>query len=141
MSIHSELETVFAREGLRLTAPRKQVFEALYEAEQPLMIKDIIRTCSSIDRVSIYRTLELFVQLNIAEVVPMGWKQRYELTSPFKPHHHHLYCTACGKLIDIHSQKLELLVAAIARQYDFTAAEHKFEVSGTCASCSKKHPS
>jgi len=140
MSIHPELETVFAREGLRLTAPRKAVFDALYSAHQPLMIKDIIQACPATDRVSIYRTLERFTSLGIAEIVPLGWKQRYELTSPFKPHHHHLYCTSCGKLIDLHSQKLELLVAAIARQYDFKPAEHKFEVSGTCTDCTQKRP-
>lgn len=140
MSQYSELETLFARQGLRLTTPRKTVFQTLYASKHPLMIKDIVKSCPSIDRVSIYRTLELFVELAIVEIVPMGWKQRYELTSPFKPHHHHLYCTNCGTLIDVHSQKLELLVAAIAREYGFHPTEHKFEVSGLCADCKNKTP-
>lgn len=102
------------------------------------MIRDIIVACPGVDRVSIYRTLDLFASLNVAEIVPLGWKQRYELTSPFKPHHHHLYCVNCGMLIDIHSQKLEQLVAAIAREHEFAPSEHKFEISGLCSHCTAK---
>lgn len=139
MNRYSDLESLFAQKGLRLTAPRRLVFDTLRSSTQPLLIRGIISACPSVDRVSIYRTLELFVELGIAEIVPLGWKQRYELTGPFKPHHHHLYCTQCGMLVDVHSQKLELLVAAIAREYHFTPSEHTFEVSGMCAGCTRQH--
>jgi Fur family ferric uptake transcriptional regulator len=137
--MHNDLEVLFADRQLRLTTPRRKVFEILHESETPLQIGEIIKNCPDIDRVSIYRTLELFTKLGITDIVPLGWKQRYELTSPFKPHHHHLYCTNCGKLIDVHSQKLEQVVAAIARDYNFSPTEHKFEVSGLCKECSTKH--
>lgn len=133
--MHNELETVFAKEGYRLTSPRRAVFDALHKSEAPLAIAAIIKACPDVDRVSIYRTLELFTQLGISEIIPFGWKQRYELTSPFKPHHHHLYCTSCATLIDIHSQKLEQIVATIARDYGFRPATHKFEITGLCADC------
>lgn len=133
--MHNELETVFAKEGYRLTTPRRQVFDALHKTETPLAIAAIIKACPDVDRVSIYRTLELFTKLGIADIIPFGWKQRYELTSPFKPHHHHLYCTTCGKLIDIHSQRLEQIVALITRDHHFTPVEHKFEISGQCEEC------
>jgi Fur family transcriptional regulator, ferric uptake regulator len=135
--MYDELETLFAQKALRLTTPRRVVFDALYTSKHPLLIGEIIKACSHTDRVSVYRTLELFTKLGVAEIIPMGWKQRYELTSPFKPHHHHLYCSHCGALIDVHSQKLELLVAAIAREYEFMPVEHKFEVSGTCKACQR----
>ena len=134
-SVPPELEVIFAREQLRMTTPRQAVFDAMRSSDMPISIADIAKKCPSTDRVSIYRNIELFVKLGIAEAVPVGWKQRYELTSPFKSHHHHLYCTNCGTLVDIHSKKLEQLVAAIARDYDFTPAEHKFEVSGLCKIC------
>jgi Fur family ferric uptake transcriptional regulator len=134
-SLPTELEVIFAREHLRMTAPRQAIFEAMQNSEVPLVVGDITKNCPQIDRVSVYRTLDLFVSLGIAEVVPMGWKQRYELTSPFKSHHHHLYCVQCHKLIDIHSKKLEQLVASIAKDSGFAPQEHKFEVSGLCEQC------
>lgn len=133
--VSPELEVIFAKHQLRMTTPRLAVFEVMRGSEMPLSIADITKKCPSVDRVSIYRTIELFVSLSIAEPISVGWKQRYELTSPFQSHHHHLYCMTCGKLIDIHSKKLEQLVAAIARDYNFTPAEHKFEVSGLCEKC------
>jgi len=137
-SIPTELEFIFARESLRMTTPRMAVFETMQSAETPLSIGDIVRKCPAIDRVSIYRTIDLFITLDIAEVVTVGWKKQYELTSPFLSHHHHLFCTNCGSLIDIHSKKLEQAIAAVARDYDFTPSEHKFEVSGLCKKCQSK---
>lgn len=137
-TVPAELDALFTREQLRMTTPRQTVFETLRASEMPLSIGDLTKKCPSVDRGSIYRTIELFVSLNIAEAVPVGWKQRYELTSPFKSHHHHLYCTACGKLTDIHSKKLEELVSIIAGEYDFNPTQHKFEVSGLCRNCQEK---
>ncbi|MDB5176733.1 MAG: Fur family transcriptional regulator [Candidatus Saccharibacteria bacterium] len=137
-TVPSELEVIFAREQLRMTSPRLAVFDAMRSSEMPLSIGEITKKCSAIDRVSIYRTIDLFVQLGIAEAVPVGWKKQYELTSPFQSHHHHLYCSSCGSLVDIHSKKLEQIVAAIARDYDFAPSEHKFEVSGLCKNCRTK---
>lgn len=133
--MNSELVKILAAKGFRVTKPRDTVFNVLHTSAHPLEIGDIARKCPAIDRVSVYRTIELFTQLGIAAAVPLGWKQRYELTDPFKAHHHHLHCSQCGKLIDIHSQKLEQLVAAITSDYGFTPQEHKFEVSGLCQDC------
>lgn len=133
--MHPELNKIFASHGLRLTKPRQTVFDILHASDTPLAISRIAKQAKEIDRVSVYRTIELFVELNIAEPVPVGWKQRYELTSPFQPHHHHLYCVKCGQLTDIHSKTLEQLVAAITAKYNFTPQEHKFEISGLCQQC------
>lgn len=133
----ADLEDIFSKHQLRLTKPRQAIFATMQAAETPLAIGDIIKRCQNVDRVSIYRTLDLFVKLGLVAAVPVGWKHCYELTNLFQAHHHHLYCTNCGRLIDIHSKKLEELIAGIAGEYDFTAHEHKFEVSGTCKDCSK----
>lgn len=133
--MESELEVIFARQQLRLTAPRKAVFRLLHTFDAPIAIADIADKCPMIDRVSIYRTIELFLQLGIVRAVPLGWKQLYELTSPFKAHHHHLSCTNCGRLIDVHSQKFEQLVATVSKEYSFTPQDHTFEIKGLCSDC------
>ena len=130
-----ELEAIFAREGIRLTKPRKLIFKTLHDSDAPLSASLISQRCDSIDRVSVYRSLELFVRLGIARRVPIGWKQRYELTDPFRSHHHHLSCTKCGRLIDVHSQKFEQLVNTVVAEYNFVASDHTFEVRGLCEDC------
>lgn len=133
--MESELEAIFARNGVRLTNPRKVIFRALHETNTPLSASMIAKQCESIDRVSVYRSLELFIRLGIARNVPIGWKQRYELTDPFKSHHHHLSCISCGCLIDVRSLKFEQLVNAVVAEYDFVASDHTFEVRGHCKKC------
>ncbi len=134
--MENELEVLFAQEGLRLTSARKEIFRLLYRSETPVSIAAIAKDLSGIDRVSVYRTIELFQNLGIVNPVPLGWKQRYELTSPFKAHHHHLSCIKCGKLVDVHSKKFEQLVASVAREHNFTAQDHTFEIKGFCSDCS-----
>lgn len=133
--MNSELATIFSTRGLRLTKPRQSVFDALLKAGKPLHIQDIILLCPEIDRVSVYRTIDLFHQLHILDTVHIGWKKQYELAGPFKPHHHHLYCKNCGKTVEINSNKLEDFVDDLAGENGFRATGHKFEIAGLCNEC------
>ena len=130
-----ELEVIFAREKIRLTHPRKVIFKILHESDAPLSASMIAKQCQSIDRVSVYRSLDLFVRLGIARSVPIGWKQRYELTDPFRSHHHHLSCTSCGQLIDVRSEKFETMINNLVTEYGFLPTDHTFEVRGLCKDC------
>ena len=130
-----EFEDIFARNHLRLTTPRRAVFAALKQSDEPLAMSALIRLYNGTDRTSVYRTIDLFVRLGIAQTVQMGWKQRYELTGPFKSHHHHLSCSKCGKLVDVHSSKIEDIVATVAHEHGFTMSDHTFEIRGLCDSC------
>lgn len=131
----NDLDRIFSRKNLRLTAPRRGLFEVLQSAKEPLSIAELAKACAHIDRVSIYRTVSLFESLNIVRSVPVGWKQKYELTTPFKAHHHHLYCSGCGLLIDVHSTDFEKLVADVATEHGFMPQDHTFEIKGLCKNC------
>lgn len=130
---------LFTSKHLRLTTPRILVFEALNAATHPLGVADIIRRCPTIDATSVYRTIDLFTKLGITTSVSHGWKQRYELAEPFQPHHHHIRCTACEKLIDIDWPDLETHIEALSQKYSFTVTGHSFELSGLCETCAT-HP-
>lgn len=126
---------LLAQHHFRITTPRKRLFEALTKASRPLAIAELITQLPTVDKVSIYRTIDLFTKLGITTIVMHGWKQRYELASPFRPHHHHLVCRACGEATEIHSKKIESLIAIIATEENFTASDHVFEINGLCHHC------
>lgn len=130
--------TFLSSNHLRATVARKDVFLTLLNAEQPLSIADIIKTNHHIDRTSVYRTLQLFTELSIIELIPFGWKTHYELSGDFKPHHHHLLCSTCGDLTTIKPSALEHLVMKIADQKEFVPVSHHFEIYGTCKKCQIK---
>ena len=133
--MNQDLEAVLRNAHLRATAPRKSVFKALKNAPTPLTVAELIKLLPTTDKVSIYRTVDTFLQLGIITAVPQGWKPRYELASPFKPHHHHLYCTSCSQLIDIHASEIEDAIIAVAKDHNFLIQSHTFEVSGLCQAC------
>lgn len=132
------LEQILTAKNYRITTPRKAVFELLLDAHEPLPIHDITFELSRVDRVSIYRTLELFEQLHIITVVHVGWKKRYELASAYQQqqhHHHHLVCTQCGSITEINSERLEDVIYTLTGSHGFTPTGHTFEITGLCSSC------
>lgn len=132
------ISQLLSSNGLRLTTPRVAVFNALKEAPQPLSVVEIIRLLPEIDSVSVYRTIDLFTKLSITVSVSHGWKQRYELAEPFQPHHHHIRCNQCEKLIDLDWPELEQQIEAISHKHQFHITGHSFELNGICSDCAKR---
>jgi len=126
---------LFTTKNLRLTKPRQAVFETLKRASTPLSHVEIAKMIPYIDKVSVYRTIDVFLKLGIVIGVAHGWKQRYELAAPFKPHHHHLLCTGCGNVEEIQSEKLEQIINILADQEEFEVKGHTFEITGLCRTC------
>lgn len=130
-----QLEQLFRTHHLRLTSPRRSVFRALERADAPLFIHEIIAVCEGTDRTSVYRSLEVFAKLGIVQIIPTGWKQRYELSDLFRAHHHHLQCVRCSELISIDTPKLEASIKAIAHDHGYQLTSHHIELHGVCKKC------
>lgn len=130
-----ELSALFAKKNLRLTAQRIALFNSLKSAQSPMSVVDLIKANPAIDKVSIYRTVRLFAELDIVTVVMHGWKQSYELSAPFAPHHHHMVCSSCGRVIEVQSEAIEKLVRDVTIKHNFAATSHHFEVNGLCQNC------
>ena len=131
-------KAVLVQSHNRLTTPRRELFMILKAASSPLSIAEMVKRAPQIERTSVYRTVQLFQQLGIIKVVPYGWKQRYELTEPFLPHHHHMHCERCGATIEVDSDRIEQLVQRLAQEEGFHVTGHHFEINGVCETCSTK---
>ena len=131
----SHLRTLLADKGYSLTKPRHAVFAALESADRPLKTGEIVKRTTTIDRASVYRTLELFATLGITTTTIRGWTPFTELADPFKPHHHHLICEQCGNVEEIESETLEDMLGLIAVRHHFTLKNHIVELTGLCSQC------
>lgn len=131
----SDLLAVFTNHHLRVTASRVSILRIFKKATTPLSPVDIAKTNPTIDKVSIYRTIEVFEKIGLITSIAHGWKRRYELAAPFRPHHHHLLCNSCGTIEEIQSDKLEKMVRSIADEQGFKVTGHTFEISGLCSKC------
>jgi len=123
--------------GYKLTTPRKLILDKL--SQYPLTIAEIAEKLKNnkvkVDLVSIYRTLELFVELGVVHTIEFGdGKKRYELADD-KNHHHHLICNNCGKVEDIKLTIEEKMLSDIKHQTDFKVERHSLELFGLCINC------
>lgn len=131
-----EYEKILLKHALRNTKPRRAVFLALKQATRPLRLSQVADRCPEIDRSSVYRTIDMFIEVGIVKIVHVGWKKEYELAELFSPHHHHFRCTSCHRIHHIADNRLEDVIEAISRTYSFTPTNHHFEIEGVCMECS-----
>ena len=130
---------IITSNGYRLTTAREATFKLLISPE-PQSIRDILaKAKGNIDRVSVYRSLELFEKLGIVHRIYVGWKYKLELSDEFVTHHHHLSCLGCGTVIDIEDEKhIDDFIHQVAHTFGFQPRRHQFEVDGYCKDCLSK---
>jgi Fur family ferric uptake transcriptional regulator len=130
----NKLGEILLENGQSQTKVRRAILLALIKFSRPVSIKKIIET-AGVDAASVYRNIDLFTKLNIIQRVPVGWKTFYELGERLRPHHHHLVCAKCSKIIEIDENRIEDLLSLICKENKFTPKDHHFEVSGVCYEC------
>ena len=93
--------------GYRMTVPRQSILDVLSKTSKHLSAEDVYmavhKIYPNVGLTTVYRTLELLVQMGLVFKFDFGDKRaRYELTEGPKGarHHHHLICTACGRVVD-----------------------------------------
>ncbi len=134
--------------GFRLTNPRQVVMQILRNTDKHLSAEDIyveaIKSNPPVGLTSIYRTLDLFVQMGIVQKFDFGdGRARYELTNnPIKKdHHHHLVCIKCKTIVDYTdfvNEELELMKKteqALSEKYQFKILHHTIHFYGLCNNC------
>lgn len=130
------LDKVLHHNGLRLTRPRRVVFEFFALADEPIQFPQIITALDRvIDRASIYRSVALFQQLGVIKEVHRPGKQWLELGENFSEHHHHLTCTGCSRSQTLNDRGLEASLRSAAATAGFRPVSHHLEISGLCADC------
>lgn len=133
-----KMHSILKQHGYRVTTPRDQLFR-LFDNPEPLSMNDLLKKAGGrLDRVSIYRNVEIFEELHIIKRIVIGWKYKLELSDLFLSHHHHLSCTACGSITDTpDTNELEDYMRRIASKNNFEITDHQFEISGICVRCQK----
>ena len=70
------------------------------------------------------------------KVVRIDWRERgsyYEWAD--LPHHHHIVCQCCGKVIDLDCEQFNFQEADIERVTGFVVKRHSIEFEGICQEC------
>lgn len=96
------------------------------------------RAEGSVDRATVYRTIELFETLGIVHRLNIGWKYKIELSDIFHAHHHHFYCVNCGRTYPLPANPmLETMIDSFVAKEGYSPRGHTLEISGLCGNCQK----
>lgn len=132
------LRKVLEDNHYKVTRPRLLVFHLLFEQPPQPMTALIQQSQGQIDRVSVYRIIDLFEQLGIVRRVMIGWKYKVELSEIFLDHHHHIVCLGCGKIAAVkENAAVEAAINALADN-GFLILSHQLELQGYCEQCQKR---
>ena len=124
--------------GLRISAARRLVLEALFAADEPLSAKCIAgglggRIARS-DAASVYRNLEIFEQLGLVRHVHLGHgPSLYTLANAHA--FGYLVCETCDDVRTCEPPQLEGVRAEVRALSGFEARFDHFPIVGRCASC------
>lgn len=121
--------------GYRLTPQRTLVWDELRADSGHLSAEDICRRVQAhfpqINMSTVYRTLELLVELGLVRETHLGPERRYFEVEEEVPHHH-LVCENCGTIRHLHDEDLAGLPDVLkANGFRLTEAD----LFGTCSAC------
>ena len=126
--------------GLRISAARRLVLEALSAAGGPVSVEELAgglggRLPAS-DVASTYRNLETLEALGIVRHVHLGHGPgRYALTGGAEPEY--LACERCGDFVITDPRGLEPVRRLVREAFGFEARFSHFPIVGLCPSCAE----
>ncbi|MCM8809948.1 MAG: transcriptional repressor [Candidatus Omnitrophica bacterium] len=127
---------------LKITTPRVKILKFIKFTKEHFDADDIYNNLKEnqqkISLASIYRTLALFLKNGVIRIVThAGRKAKYEFVKD-NPHHDHMICIKCGKIIEFKNDDIEYMQKKVCEKYNFILKEHNMELRGLCKNCYKK---
>jgi Fur family transcriptional regulator, ferric uptake regulator len=134
-------------QGVRITAQRRVLIETIQEAREhidaPTLLAVARRRDASIDRATVYRTLDLLKKRGLIDELDLmhltGEKHFYEVKT--RRDHVHLACFRCGRIEELTPPLFEKLKEEMARQSGFEFQVVRLEAGGLCRACAKAQKS
>ena len=125
--------------NVSITNPRILVLEALLEVKNPITIEDLqSKLQNKVAKSTLYRVLNDLKNINIInEFTSPDNNIVIELSLEDDPHHHHLFCSDCGEVIDVElSRNFEKLltkeIKRVEKKFNFVIEDHRVEMFGQC---------
>ena len=130
---------ILKQSGLSVTESRKKILDLFLETDGALAHADIEKnTASAFDRVTVYRTLQTFVQKGIIHQIPTTDNSiLYALCKHnceqglHHDDHVHFICSNCDKTICLD----EVTVPEVKLPKNFTKQQSAMVVTGICEDC------
>lgn len=126
--------------GERVTPRRLSVAAALAGAARQQTADELWRRLRRSDpgigRATIFRTLETLVGAGVARRLELE-NHVYGYVACEPEHHHHLVCTACGRVEEIGEGYVRPVAGQVAADTGFVIDDARLDFYGRCAGCAR----
>jgi len=138
------IEDFMRSKGFKLTRPRRRVVEKLLAVKGHVSADELIdllrKGGTPVSRATVYRTLGIVSQSGLIDGHDFDGGRRVYEPMVGRAHHDHLFCIACGKVIEFQEEAIERLQERVVARHRFTPVYHSHKIFGYCEACSSNAP-
>jgi len=138
-----------SRKSLRLTAQRRAIIDTAFSTHQHFTAEQLLtwsrRRDKSVSRATVYRTLPLLTESGLVREMDFGKDYKfYDPNYAEHPHHNHIICQDCEKIVEFESTQMEKLENEISQRLGFSVKSHRLQITANCeefrrlGTCTKK---
>ena len=126
-----------ARKSLRLTAQRRAIIDTAFSTRQHFTAEQLLawsrQRDKSVSRATVYRTLPLLTESWLVREMDFGKDYKfYDPNYAEHPHHNHIICQDCEKIVEFESEKIEQVENEISRRLGFSVQSHRLQITANC---------
>ena len=130
---------ILSERNVSITNPRILVLEELLGTKNPITVDELLSKLENkVAKSTLYRVLNDLKNINILNEFSTPDNQTVvELILEDHTHHHHLFCSDCGEIIDVEmakefENKLSKEIKRIEKEFNFIIEDHRLELFGKC---------
>ena len=136
-------EELLSGADIEATPNRMRVLEVVGNNTIPLSASDIytiLKRSSTINRVTVYRILDLLVEQGVVERISTGGRAFYYGLAPNDYHkpHPHFYCKNCGQIDCLSPESLIVDIEPLLKTYPGRIDKVEVRIDGICKNCEKR---
>ena len=135
--IKAKFDQFIKKRGLRRTGQRDLIVEAVFSSEDHFTAEELWNRARKLDpkasRATVYRTLQLLLESGLLVEIDLGRDvKHYDPHFIDHPHHNHLICVDCDKVVEFEDKGLEVLEDCISRRLGFQPAVSSTRIEANC---------
>src|SRR6266513_3229877 len=127
---------------LRVTAQRQTIIDTVFDTQEHFTAEQLLgwsrERDKSVSRATVYRTLPLLTESGLVREMDFGKDYKfYDPNYAEHPHHNHIICQDCEKIVEFDSEKIERLESEISHKLGFELKTQRLQISARCEELKK----
>src|SRR5882762_11071901 len=130
------------QKNLRLTSQRQAIIDSVFSTDEHFTAEQLLewsrRRDRSVSRATVYRTLPLLTESGLVREMDFGKDHKfYDPNYAQHPHHNHIICQDCDKIVEFESNKIEKIENEISHRLGFSVKAHRLQITASCEELKK----